>query len=500
MTPRAHWPRRRRRGPKLARCAHSSHGICSVHGRVADLLHLERTCEAASTHIAQLELLLRSHAWAPVTPRVGGLLGRPERAERRRQWPTSSDLAAAAAGLPRRRWAPELCAGALPRCDLGLETGRADAMRCLERRVPVIMANAWELLPASQGWSVEALRERLSGQDRKCHVLKARQPTQKFTYYFRRLSDREMPQEALVAEPCNEELTMSFETFLQSVRGDPMNSYYLQTPLYSLVEKDGQHVGQVLHAGIKSEIDSATASPIWREIVSAAGCGPWTRTQLFVGPVGTLGAAHYDQYDNIFLQVRGSKSVILFDPLRGHRGLCPFPVHHPYDMRARIDLERPDYDTFPCARGLQGAGVVAELDPGDALFIPSHWWHHVEATAGAPDLCVSVNFWFDTVSSHLLHPPPGPLSSHLEVELARQVEYTVADAFGAGCVRDFVSALATDVRGDIRGEQRSCPEQLPARNFVLRSLAAWLGAPNVAKFIRDFLDAERWENLGRLCF
>lgn len=294
---------------------------------------------------------------------------------------------------------------------------------------------------------------------------------------------------------------MSFGEFLWTARGDPASSYYLQTPLYSIVEKNGHHVGQFFHAGVKSEIDAAIGGPIWREIVSAAGCGLWTRTQLFVGPAGTLGSAHYDQYDNVFLQVQGSKSIILFDPQCGHRGLYPFPVHHPYDMRARVDLERPDYDAFPRARELRGAGVVAELGPGDALFIPSHWWHHVEATAGDPDWCVSVNFWFDTVSGQLLRPPPGPLPPHLEVELARQVEYAAADAFGASAVRGFSTALAADTRGGQNGgEQGNSPEQLPARNFVLRSLAAWLGAPNVAEFISDFLDARRWENLGSVCF
>lgn len=48
---------------------------------------------------------------------------------------------------------------------------------------------------------------------------------------------------------------------------------------------------------------------------------------------------------------------------------------------------------------------VAELGPGDAVFIPSLWWHHME---GLDDFNVLVNYWWRPVPAWM-DPPMNAL-------------------------------------------------------------------------------------------
>src|SRR3546814_12307007 len=56
-----------------------------------------------------------------------------------------------------------------------------------------------------------------------------------------------------------------------------------------------------------------------------------------------------------------------------------------------VDFAAPDLARFPrFAEALRHA-QVAELGPGDAVFIPSMWWHHMEALDA---FNVLVNYWW----------------------------------------------------------------------------------------------------------
>jgi Cupin-like domain len=56
-----------------------------------------------------------------------------------------------------------------------------------------------------------------------------------------------------------------------------------------------------------------------------------------------------------------------------------------------VSFRDPDFERFPRFKDALAAARVAELEPGDALFIPTLWWHHVESLEKHN---VLVNYWW----------------------------------------------------------------------------------------------------------
>ncbi|MBR0553602.1 cupin-like domain-containing protein [Stakelama marina] len=103
-------------------------------------------------------------------------------------------------------------------------------------------------------------------------------------------------------------------------------------------------------------------------------------------------AAHNDFPDNLACVAVGKRRFTLF-PREQFRNLYLGPVDNTPAGRAvsMVDFHRPDFDKHPRFREALKHAQVAELDAGDALYIPSMWWHHVE---GLSPFNVLVNYWW----------------------------------------------------------------------------------------------------------
>jgi len=102
-------------------------------------------------------------------------------------------------------------------------------------------------------------------------------------------------------------------------------------------------------------------------------------------------SAHYDDSENIACVVSGKRRFTLFPPQQIDNlyiGPIDFtPAGAPVSL---VDHNNPDFGKFPKYREALNHALVAELEPGDAIYIPSLWWHHVEAYGG---LNILVNYW-----------------------------------------------------------------------------------------------------------
>ncbi|KAL1499527.1 hypothetical protein AB1Y20_011730 [Prymnesium parvum] len=125
-----------------------------------------------------------------------------------------------------------------------------------------------------------------------------------------------------------------------------------------------------------------------RRACAHSACEGLYEVNLWAGPSGGCTPIHYDSTQNFLCQLTGRKRLLLFPPAQSHR-LYPYPATHPMYAFAMVDAERPDLARFP-AFG-RAAGLEALLEPGDALFLPCHWWHYVKQVEG--DETLSLNFW-----------------------------------------------------------------------------------------------------------
>jgi cupin-like protein len=119
----------------------------------------------------------------------------------------------------------------------------------------------------------------------------------------------------------------------------------------------------------------------------------------------TIASCHYDAPNNIACCVVGKRRFTLFPPEQIFN-LYPGPFEPTPGGQAisLVDFEDPDLEKYPKFRAAIDAGQVAEVGPGDAVFIPSMWWHHVK---GLSRFNALVNYWWTTLPAHI----PTPMNA-----------------------------------------------------------------------------------------
>lgn len=117
-----------------------------------------------------------------------------------------------------------------------------------------------------------------------------------------------------------------------------------------------------------------------------------SQARVWIGNKVTV-APHFDVSENIACVIAGRRRFVLFPPEQS-ANLYPGPMdvtpaNVPISMVAMVGSE---LDRFPHYREALAAAIVADLDPGDAIYIPYLWWHGVQSLT---PFNVLVNYWFN---------------------------------------------------------------------------------------------------------
>jgi hypothetical protein len=101
---------------------------------------------------------------------------------------------------------------------------------------------------------------------------------------------------------------------------------------------------------------------------------------LWFGPAGTVTPLHHDTSNILFNQVDGWKQFTLISALEIHK------VYNNVAVYSDVDPRAPDLDRYP--RFADAHPLRFNVGPGETLFIPAGWWHHVESL----ETSISVSF------------------------------------------------------------------------------------------------------------
>ena len=110
-------------------------------------------------------------------------------------------------------------------------------------------------------------------------------------------------------------------------------------------------------------------------------------------------AAHHDLPDNLACVAVGRRRFTLFPPEQlTNLYIGPLDFTPAGQAISLVDFHAPDLAKFPRFEEALRHAFVAELGPGDAIFIPSLWWHHIESLE---PLNVLVNYWWRSTPAYM---------------------------------------------------------------------------------------------------
>ena len=213
------------------------------------------------------------------------------------------------------------------------------------QNTPVIMTDILDSWPAMYLWTPEYFKQKYGHIDVEVQV--------------NRNSNRRYEM-----EKAKHKKVMPLADYVDMVvTGGETNDYYMVATNENLFKEE-----------FKEILNDMVAWPEYLD-QSPESCKPY----LSFGPPGTITPLHYDPLNLFLVQISGRKLIKMISPNQKHL------VYNHASAYSEVDLENIDYEKYP--RFQQVNLIQTILKPGEVLFLPVSWWHHVKAL----DISMSIN-------------------------------------------------------------------------------------------------------------
>lgn len=154
------------------------------------------------------------------------------------------------------------------------------------------------------------------------------------------------------------------------------------------------YAGSVEMKGSLAEILKQNPKPLLHDVNDML-IGLWVGNRTRI-------AAHWDLPQNVACVVRGKRRFTLFPPDQ-LKNLYIGPIDFTLAGQpcSLVDFHAPDFERFPNFQEALHHAKIADLEPGDAVYVPSMWFHNVEAF---DDFSLQVNYFWRDGPSYMVTP------------------------------------------------------------------------------------------------
>jgi hypothetical protein len=171
-----------------------------------------------------------------------------------------------------------------------------------------------------------------------------------------------------------------------------LNFEYAHQPFHetlaSILSYSGHAAPPAIYTG--AALVSETCPDVARENTLGILDRP-SKPRMWLGNAVTA-ATHYDNMDGINCMVVGRKRFTFFPPDQlPNLYIGPLDLAPGRQPTSMVRVSAPDIERYPRFAEALTAAETVDVEPGDAVFVPSLWWHNVESL---DPVNLSVNYWW----------------------------------------------------------------------------------------------------------